>query len=72
MFNLFKKQTQEERIIKLLKGGWYSNYQIQNKIKSSSADRVMRRLRSKGIDGYVFVQRSKKNTKCLEYSLERV
>lgn len=74
MFNLFKKQTQEQRIISLLKKNWLSNYQLQQKLNSSSADRIMRKVRSEGVDGYKFSQRRKKNSKvyCLEYKLERV
>lgn len=68
-----KKLTQRERIIELLQGGWYSNYQIQQEIKSSSADREARRIRECPPVGYTMVQRQKKidgyNT-CLEFHLQ--
>ena len=69
-----KKETQEEKVIKLLKRGWFSNYQMQQRLKSSSADRVFRRVREKGLDGYEFKQRPKKNApvSCLEYRIVKV
>ena len=67
-----KKQVEE-----LLKTGWFSNFQIQQRIKSSSADREARRLRNNPPEGYVLKQRNKQKINpeqksCLEYKLERV
>ena len=49
MQNADKKQTQEEKVVSLLKRGWFSNFQMQQKLKSSSADRAFRRAREKGL-----------------------
>lgn len=74
--NLFehKRETQEEKVIKLLKRGWFSNYQMQQQLKSSSADRAFRRVREKGLDGWEFKQRQKRNApcKCLEYRIVKL
>lgn len=69
-----KKQTQEQKVVALLKRGWFSNFQMQQKLKSSSADRVFRRAREKGLDGWEFKQRPKKNSPvyCLEYRIVEV
>jgi len=69
-----KKLTQEQQVVSLLKRGWFSNYQMQQKLKSSSADRAFRRAREKGLDGYEFKQRPKKNTPvyCLEYRIVKL
>lgn len=74
MQNADKKQTQEEKVVSLLKRGWFSNYQMQQKLKSSSADRAFRRAREKGLEGYEFKQRVKKNAPvyCLEYRIVEV
>ena len=66
-----KKLTQEQQIIELCKRGWYSNYGMQQKLKSGSADRAFRRARKKGLDGYEFIQRVKKNApvRCFEYRI---
>ena len=66
-----KKQTQEEKVVSLLKGGWFSNFGMQIALKSSSADRAFRRAREKGLDGYKFIQRQKKGAPvhCLEYRI---
>lgn len=66
-----KKLTQEEKVVALCKGGWFSNYGMQQKLKSSSADRAFRRARKKGLDGYEFIQRIKKNAPvhCFEYRI---
>ena len=58
----------------LLKERWYSNFQLQMALHSSSADREARRIRENPPEGYVFVQRPKKivvkgQHKCLEYRL---
>ena len=74
MQNADKKQTQEEKVVSLLKRGWFSNFQMQHKLKSSSADRAFRRAREKGLEGYEFKQRVKKNAPvyCLEYRIVEV
>lgn len=74
MQNADKKQTQEEKVVSLLKRGWFSNFQMQQKLKSSSADRAFRRAREKGLEGYEFKQRVKKNAPvyCLEYRIVEV
>ena len=66
-----KKLTQEQQVVALCKRGWFSNYGMQQKLKSSSADRAFRRAREKGLDGYEFIQRVKKNAPvhCLEYRI---
>lgn len=74
MQNADKKQTQEEKVVSLLKRGWFSNFQMQQKLKSSSADRAFRRAREKGLEGYEFKQRVKKNAPVyyLEYRIVEV
>ncbi len=69
-----KKLTQEQQVVSLLKRGWFSNYQMQQKLKSSSADRAFRRAGEKGLDGYEFKQRPKKNAPvyCLEYRIVKL
>lgn len=71
MQNAIKKQTQEQKVVELLKRGWFSNFGMQQKLKSSSADRAFRRARKKGLEGYEFKQRVKKNSPvwCLEYRI---
>ena len=71
MQNANKKETQEQQVIKLLKKGWFSNFGMQQQLKSSSADRAFRRARVKGLDGWVFKQRPKKDapTHCFEYRI---
>ncbi len=70
MFNQ-KKKTQEEKVVELLKKGWFTNYGMQQILKSSSADRAFRRAREKGLDGWKFIARVKKNAPvhCLEYRI---
>lgn len=68
--------TLKSDIEELLKNGWYSNYQLQMIMRSSSADREARRIRKNPPEGYVFKQRPKKilvegQRKCLEYRLVR-
>lgn len=69
---IMAKETIIKKVEKLLKGGWYSNFQVNMKLKSASADRELRRLRQNPPSGYVIKQRPKKvegfNT-CLEYKL---
>ena len=69
-----KKLTQEQQVVSLLKRGWFSNYQMQQKLKSSSADRAFRRVREKGLDGYEFKQRVKKDSpvRCFEYRIVKL
>lgn len=70
------KKTQEQRLIELLKKNWMSSYQMQQALCSSSADRVMRRIRKNPPKGYAIVQRNKNvpegYARCLEYKLELV
>lgn len=65
-----------EEVIELLKGGWYSNFQINMALKSSSADRIMRFIRETPPEGYYVDQRKKEMPKeyrsCLEYTLKEV
>lgn len=66
---------QKDLLIELLKKQWTSNYEAQKYIKSSSADRVIRRIRANPPDGYIVIQRKKdltdKYNRCLEYRLVR-
>jgi hypothetical protein len=48
-----------DEVIELLKGGWYSNFQINMELKSSSADRIMRFVRETPPEGYYVDQRKK-------------
>ena len=66
--------TLKKEVEELLKTGWYSNFQIQIGIHSSSADREARRIRKNPPEGYIFKQRIKENSerRCFEYTLERV
>ena len=71
------KKTIREQVKKLLMTGWYSNFQINMIIKSSSADREARRIRAQGLEGYEFKQRPKKilmegQRPCLEYTLQKI
>lgn len=72
------KKTLREQVIDLLKTGWYSNFQINMFLRSSSADREMRRIRENPPIGYVVNQREKQTPKelgyrwCLEYTLKEV
>ena len=70
-------KTLREQVEALLKTGWYSNFQMNMKIKSSSADREARRIRARGVEGYEFKQRPKKKLMqgqrpCLEYTLQKI
>lgn len=71
-----KKKTLRDEVIQLLKNGWYSNFQINMIIRSSSADRVMRMIRKNPPSGYCIEQRQKKLVlgyrPCLEYTLKKV
>ena len=67
--------TLKDKVTELLKTGWYSNFQINMQLKSSSADREMRRLRENPPAGWIIVQRKKMLPEngcynpCLEYTL---
>jgi len=66
-----RKLTQEEKVVELLKKGWFTNYGMQQILKSSSADRAFRRARKKGVAGYKVVCRVKENApvRCFEYRI---
>lgn len=72
------KKTLKQDVIDLLKKGWYSNFQINMELKSSSADRIMRFVRENPPAGYAIEQRKKDLPKelgyrnCLEYTLAEV
>lgn len=70
------KKTLIKEVEELLKTGWFSNYQMNMCLMSSSADREMRRLRENPPEGYEIKQRPKKMPKgyrpCLEYKLVEV
>ena len=68
------KNTIRQKVEELLKRGWYTNYQMQMIIRSSSADREARYFRKNTPDGYVFRQRIKQNSdrRCYEYTLIKV
>ena len=65
--------TLKQEVLSLLKTGWYSNFQINMLLKSSSADRAMREIRENPPKGWVVAQRKKivpeNYNKCLEYTL---
>ena len=67
--------TQREKLTEELKTRWMSAYQMQQFLKSSSADRVMRFIRENPPKDYEIVSRQKKiqcyNT-CNEYKLEKI
>ena len=75
-------KTQKEKLIELLKKNWMSSFQMQQILKSSSADRVMRIIRQNPPEGYVIDCRNKEfpigtdgvklYNKCLEYKLVEV
>lgn len=66
------KETIIKGVERLLKQGWYSNFQVNMALKSASADRELRRLRENPPAGYIVKSRPKKVegfNKCLEYKL---
>lgn len=70
-----KRETIIKKVENLLKAGWYSNFQVNMKLKSASADRELRRLRENPPKDYKIIQRPKKvegYNSCLEYRLVRV
>jgi len=65
-----KNNTQEQKLIELLKYNYLSNYQMQSELRSSSADRIARNIRTNPPEGYVMTQRKKDcEVNCLEYKL---
>ena len=64
---------QEKLLIDLLKKQWTSNYEAQQYLKSSSADRIIRFIRETPPEGYVVVSRNKDvpegYNRCYEYRL---
>ena len=66
------KVTQRNVLTELLKIFWLSAYQMQQAIKSSSADRIMRFIREEPPEGYS-VRQIGKNIEgyedCLQYKL---
>lgn len=65
--------TLKEKVLALLKTGWYSNFQINLECKSASADRAMRLIRENPPEGWKVAQRKKivpeNYNNCLEYTL---
>lgn len=64
-----------KQVEELLKENWYSAFQLNNAVKSSSGDREMRRLRQNLPDGYTMIQRVKLidgYRRCNEYKLHKV
>lgn len=63
-------------VIELLKSGWFSSFQMNIRLKSSSADRIMRFIRENPPTGYMVEQRKKEMPQgyrsCLEYTLREV
>lgn len=69
-------KTLRDEVIELLKTGWFSNFQINIRMKSSSADRIMRFIRENPPQGFIIEQRKKVVPEgyrnCLEYTLKEV
>lgn len=69
-----EKINQRNVLTELLKLFWLSAYQMQQAMKSSSADRTMRTIRENPPEGYSIRQIDKKidgYTDCLQYKLVR-
>lgn len=67
-----QKINQRNVLTELLKKFWLSAYQMQQAMKSSSADRTMRTIRENPPEGYSIRQIDKKiegYTDCLQYKL---
>lgn len=67
--------TQREKLTAELKTRWMSAYEMQQFLKSSSADRVMRFIRENPPKDYVVVSRPKKiqgYNPCYEFKLEQI
>lgn len=63
---------QREQVIELLKNSWMTNFQVQQELKSSSADREVRRVRENPPQGFKVISRTKKiegYNPCLEFRL---
>lgn len=61
-----------EQVINLLMNNWITNFQVQQALKSSSADRELRRVRENPPTNYRVVSRVKDiegYNRCLEYRL---
>lgn len=71
-----KKETIKEMVIRKLKTGWYSNFQINMECKSSSADREMRRIKHDPPDGRKIIFRKKQVPEgynpCNEYTMIQI
>ena len=52
--------NQKERLTEELKQRWMSAYEMQQFLKSSSADRIMRTIRENPPAGWLIVDRPKK------------
>lgn len=74
--SICKKETKYDKLVDALKENWMSNYQIQQFLKSSSGDRIMRMIRKNPPIGYLMDSRKKnmptKYRKCLEYRLVKI
>lgn len=67
-----QKINQRTVLTELLKEFWLSAFQMQQVMKSSSADRMMRTIRENPPEGYSIRQQEKKidgYNNCLEYKL---
>lgn len=67
--------TQRKKLTEELKTRWMSAYQMQQFLKSSSGDRVMRFIREEPPKDYEIVSRSKKEkgyNNCFEFKLLEV
>lgn len=65
--------TMEQQIIEALKEKGMSNFQLQQEFKSSSADRIARKIRKYPPEGYYMEQRRKECDRyCLEYKLVKM
>lgn len=65
----------KDKVKDLLMSGWYSNFQINMEVKSSSGDRAARTLRQFPPEGYIMIQRPKQiegYNNCLEFRLVKV
>jgi len=49
-----------EQLIDLLKGDWYSNFQMQRVISCSAADRICRKIRSNPPKGFIIIDKKVK------------
>ena len=66
---------QKEKLTEELKQRWMSAFEMQQFLKSSSADRQMRYIRQNPPTGYEVIQRKKEvegYTTCNEYFLKKI